>query len=150
MCCDISHDCKSFFGILLKCMKLRIRGNSIRFRLTKSDIAQFADTGKVGEIVEFGVTEQGLSYQLYATPDAETIQATYNDNCLRVSVPKREAEKWINSDQVGIETKQPLGPERSLRILIEKDFACLTERTDEDETDAFPNPLANSKQGAVC
>src|SRR5688572_1552853 len=131
-------------------MKLRIRGNSIRLRLTKSEIDQFADTGIVEEIVEFGLTEPGLGYQLHATIDGEIIRAQFVDNCVRVLVPKREAENWINSDQVGIETVQQLGTDRFLRILIEKDFACLTERIDEDETDAFPNPLVNGTKRAVC
>jgi hypothetical protein len=131
-------------------MKLRIRGNSIRLRLTKSEIDQFADTGIVEEIVEFGFTEPGLSYQLHATLDGEIMRAQFVDNCIRVSVPKREAENWINSDRVGIETVQHLGTDRSLRILIEKDFACRTERIDEDGTDAFPNPLANSTKSPVC
>jgi hypothetical protein len=123
-------------------MKLRIRGNSIRLRLTQSEIAQFAKTGELEEIVEFGSAKPVLIYKLLAASDDEPIRAQYEDNCLHVLVPKKDAENWINSEQVGIEAMQPLGDDRSLRILIEKDFACLTERADEDETDAFPNPIA--------
>ena len=129
-------------------MKLRIRGDSIRLRLTESEIAQLGDTGKVDEMVEFGSMQPGLSYQLHAT-NVDTIHARFEDNCVRVSVPKDAAEGWMHSDQVGIEGSQPLGDGRFLRILIEKDFACLTERLNEDETDAFPNPFANSMQSAV-
>ena len=104
-------------------MKLRIRGNSIRLRLTKTEIVQFADTGRVEEIVEFGFSQTALSYHLYTTTDAEVIRAKFEDNCLYVSVPKRDAENWINSEKVGIEAGQPLGDNRYLRILLEKDFA---------------------------
>ena len=127
-------------------MKLRIRGNSIRLRLTKTEIVQFADTGRVEETVEFGLSQTALSYQLYTTSDAETIRAKFEDNCLYILVPKPDAENWINSEKVGIEAGQPLGDNKYLRLLLEKDFACLTDRTDEDETDAFPNPLANGKR----
>ena len=126
-------------------MKLRIRGNSIRLRLTKTEIVQFANTGKVEEMVEFGFPQTALRYQLYTTTDTEVIRAKFEDNCLYVSVPKRDAENWINSEKAGIEAGQPLGDNKYLRLLLEKDFACLTDRTDEDETDAFPNPLANGK-----
>ena len=52
------------------------------------------------------------------------------------------AESWINSEQVGIEGAQQLDDSKTLRILVEKDFACLIEREDEDETDTFSNPRA--------
>ena len=126
-------------------MKLRIRGNSIRLRLTQTEIVQFANTGRVEETVEFGFPQTALSYQLCTTFDTETIRAKFEDNCLYISVPKRDAEIWINSEEDGIEAGQPLGDNKYLRILLEKDFACLTDRADEDETDAFPNPLANGK-----
>ena len=131
-------------------MKLRIRGNSIRLRLTKTEIVQFADTGRVEEMVEFGYLQTALSYQLCTTSDAETMRAKFEDNCLYILVPKPDAENWIKSEKVGIEARQPLGDNKYLRILLEKDFACLTDRTDEDETDAFPNPLANSKHALNC
>ncbi len=126
-------------------MKLRIRGNSIRLRLTRSEVAQFAETGRVEETVGFGVAKPGLGYQLYAAADDETIRAQFEDNCLSISIPVSIAESWINSGQIGIEAVQPLGDNISLRILVEKDFACVTERSGEDETDAFTNPLTGSK-----
>lgn len=123
-----------------------MRGNSIRLRLTKSEAAQFEKTGKVEEIVEFGVAKPGLGYRLHTSADDETMRAKFEDNCLCVSVPIRDAENWINSEQVGIETVQPLGDARSLRIMVEKDFACFTDdRADEDETGSFLNPFAAGK-----
>jgi hypothetical protein len=35
---------------------------------------------------------------------------------------------------------QPAAQDAELRIVIEKDFACLTVREGEDESDNFPNP----------
>ena len=48
---------------------------------------------------------------------------------------------WASSDQVGIEGEQVIDNQTSLRILIEKDFACI-DATDEQNADTFPNPLA--------
>jgi hypothetical protein len=33
-----------------------------------------------------------------------------------------------------------VGDGKTLRILVEKDFACLTKPPHEDDADAFPNP----------
>jgi hypothetical protein len=35
---------------------------------------------------------------------------------------------------------QPAAADAELRIVVEKDFACLTAREGEDESDNFPNP----------
>ena len=40
---------------------------------------------------------------------------------------------------------QDVGGDEPLRILVEKDFACLVEREGEDDSDAFPHP-----DGGAC
>ena len=137
---------KNYKGYYFECMKLRIRGNSIRLRLTKSEVVQFDKTGKVEEIVEFGFEKKYLGYQLHRSTDDERIGAKFEDNLLCISVSKKEADNWLNSDRVGIEAMQRIGGGRSLRILVEKDFACLTPRAHEDESDAFSHPLAADTQ----
>ena len=44
-------------------MKLRIRGNSLRIRLTKSEISRLQDGAKVEETISFA-TEQKLIYEI--------------------------------------------------------------------------------------
>ena len=41
---------------------------------------------------------------------------------------------------MGIAAEQPVADGVVLRVLVEKDFACLTVREGEDDEDAFPNP----------
>ena len=128
-------------------MKLRIQGNSVRLRLTKSEVTQIGEKGRVEETVEFGLEpSQKLIYALETTAILENLRATFEDNCLRVFVPGNQAEQWANSNRVGIEFEQPLRNDKFLRILIEKDFACLDERLGEDQSDAFPHPL----EGKAC
>ena len=141
---------QGWFDDIIGNMKLRMRGNSIRLRLTRSEAAQFAETGSVTETIEFGVMEPELSYQLLAARDGAMMSAQFIDNNLRVWIPKNDAENWINSDQVGIEASQELGKDKILRILVEKDFACLSERTGEDESDAFPNPFISETLELGC
>jgi hypothetical protein len=49
--------------------------------------------------------------------------------------------QWATSEQVSIEANEALDDGDSLKILVEKDFACLAPREDEDETDMYPHPL---------
>jgi Family of unknown function (DUF7009) len=60
---------------------------------------------------------------------------------LIVQVPTEAVIRWASSDQIGIESEQPVAHQAHLRILIEKDFACI-DGTDEENVDTFPNPLA--------
>lgn len=109
-------------------MKLRIRGNFIRLRLTPAEIARLRDAGKVEETVEFG--RSSFVYTL-ETAETESARASFDASRLLVSIPRRQASAWADSDEVGIETVQPNGSEKGLRILIEKDFACRHKETSE-------------------
>jgi hypothetical protein len=126
-------------------MKLRIRRNSIRLRLTKSEVEHLGDTGNVEDAVVFGAATPGFRYELRTASDYDTTRAKFDENCLSISIPSEEARSWIDSEQIGIEAMQPIGDNKFLRILVEKDFACLTERVGEDDTDAFPNPFVHGK-----
>ena len=126
-------------------MKLRIRGSSIRLRLTKSEVLVLGESGKVEDAVAFGAATPEFHYELRTVIDDDRVRAKFQANCLSISIPASEAKNWITSEQVSIEEMQPIDENRFLRILVEKDFACLTERNGEDDTNAFPNPLVEAK-----
>ena len=118
-------------------MKLRIRGNSIRLRLTRSEVDRFAADGRVEESVHFGMGKPDFRYVLESLPGTATgAYAEFTNNTILVFVPEEQAGIWVATDQVGIESSEGSVP----RVLIEKDFACLKERPGETEDDAFPNP----------
>ncbi len=119
-------------------MKLRIRGDSIRLRLTQSEVKQLADAGRVEESTHFGPDER-FTYAIVTSGNAH-VEAKLEARTIEVSVPAATARAWATSDSVGIEGSRDLGDGKALRILVEKDFACLTERPHEDDADAFPNP----------
>lgn len=119
-------------------MKLRLRGNSLRLRLTQGEVNDLVRCGSVEEKTAFG-PEALLSYAI-ALGDAPSVSASFEAGAIRVTVPRAEARAWATSDRVGIEADQATFGGASLRVLIEKDFACLKARTGEDERDAFPNP----------
>jgi hypothetical protein len=120
-------------------MKLRIRGNSIRLRLTQSEVLELAANGCVQSATSFGDGE--LRYGIASIGDGERMSAAFRDNEITIYAPAIAVSEWANSEQVGIEAAQTI-KEGKLHILIEKDFACLKPRHGEDDADTFANPLA--------
>jgi hypothetical protein len=120
-------------------MKLRVRGNSLRLRLSRREVAQVARGEAVRETTAFSPVSR-LEYVLETTDDRE-LGARFEDGLVRVGIPGSMAREWASSSMVSLKAEQPVGNE-SLRILIEKDFTCLKprEHESEDESDLFPNP----------
>jgi hypothetical protein len=118
-------------------MKLRIRGDSIRLRLTQAEVGALAEGRRVEEVTGFAPGQE-LAYAIVV--GGATVGATLSGSRIEIAVPTNVAKDWTSSDSVGIEATQEIGGGRALRILIEKDFACLTKRPHEDDSDAFPNP----------
>lgn len=127
-------------------MKIRIKGNSIRFRLTQSETVKFDVGEKIEEKIEFGTKEnQCLTFSLISEHHAEEISADQKHNQISVIVPRQIVEYWAQSEQVGISHQQFLSADKMLQILIEKDFTCLVPRRNEDESDNFPHPKESEK-----
>jgi hypothetical protein len=122
-------------------MKLRLKNNSIRLRLTKSETGRLAETGSVEEAIEFGLEpHRQFIYALEVNSETNDIRAALDENRLTVSVPPAQAAEWVGTELVGLTAKQSIGAGKFLSVLIEKDFACLEPRAGEDEDDAFPHP----------
>jgi len=116
-------------------MKLRIRGNSLRLRLSQSEVTALVEDGKVEDAISFGGPR--LVYALHLANDLKEIGATFVESRILVAVPGDRGRRWAESDDVGIEHD-----DGTLRILVEKDFACLRPREGEGDEDAFPHPKA--------
>jgi hypothetical protein len=126
-------------------MKMRVRGNSIRLRLTQSEVQRFAATGRVEETICFGVEpENCLIYALQSSIATETTNAKFQANQIVVFVPEALGQRWADTDEIGLHAEQNLGGGKRLRLLIEKDFACAERREGEDDSDAFPHPPENT------
>ena len=126
-------------------MKLRLQFNSIRLRLKRGEVERFTSTGRVEEYICSGSDlAQVFYYVLEATDAVSSPRAAVGPGSVVVQVPAAEAVKWASTDQVGIEGEQATDSQASLRILIEKDFACI-DGTDEQNADTFPNPLGGKR-----
>ena len=126
-------------------MKLRIKGPSLRVRLTQGEVRALADGGRIEEHVPFGGGVK-LTYRLRRDAAATQISASFAGGVLEIRVPEAMARDWCASQEVTLAGTQQAAPE-ALRITVEKDFACLAPRTGEDESDNFPHPETGAK---VC
>ncbi len=129
-----------FFHETRTLMKLRIKGNSIRLRLTQSEIRQVGAGQPVREEVLFGTGH--FAYALVPDPAIGAMDARFRDGELEVRLPAAQAARWAHTEQVGLEERVAGRPGAPLHLLIEKDFQCLHKRPDEDESDHFRNPAA--------
>ena len=120
-------------------MKLRIKGNSIRLRLLKSEVDRFAAEGRVSERTWFGANS--LNYTLAVAPDAERVYAEFGGGEICVFVPASQARDWATGDDVGFQAEQPVGDGLILSLLVEKDFVCVGRPDDPDRHDAFTAPV---------
>ena len=120
-------------------MKTRFRGQSVRLRLGRSEVAA---VGR-GEAVEDVTTlTPSRRFAIVLRPGGETIGVAFDDGELIVRVPARRLRDWAESDAVGLSVDVNAGDAPPLRLLIEKDFVCLDSADAEDNADAFPNPAA--------
>jgi len=126
-------------------MKLRIKGNSLRFRISPTEMARLLEEGRIVETVYFGLKEEArLTYALEQARQAAKITARYARQEITVEIPAASVRAWSESQEVGLygESETQAGV---LELAIEKDFACLDE-TGASNADTYPNP----KQGAAC
>ncbi len=118
-------------------MKIRIKGNSVRFRLTKTEVETFSKTGSYAEITHF--KSKALTYALIAKDGITELEADFVDNTITIYFPKSEQEGWAASNQVGFSNSVDWNDSSALSLLVEKDFTCL-DNTVEDQSDNYPNP----------
>lgn len=82
-----------------------------------------------------------LTYILQRSAEAKGLEASWKEDTLTVFVPDSAAETWTTSEEISLRGEVTLDSGDSLKLLVEKDFACL-DNTEEDQSDNYPNPHA--------
>lgn len=113
-------------------MKLRVRGSTLRLRLTKPEVDALVTKGLVEEFAEFPANAR-LRYAVAV--EGAKVSASFDSSGVVIRIPRAEADRWRDSDEVGIE-----GTDGPTRILVEKDWACVQPRSDEDPAVMYENP----------
>jgi hypothetical protein len=127
-------------------MKLRIKGNSLRLRISRSEVANLLKGDRLEETIHFAPQANAkFTYAVEQTASMSALSIQYAVNNVTVLIPADQANAWCVSEQIGIAESLSTGSFGVLEVLIEKDFACL-DRSDEENEDTFPNPNA----GTTC
>jgi hypothetical protein len=125
-------------------MKLRIKGGSIRLRVSPSEMKRLLSTGRIEDTIYFGPEpEAKLTYALEQSATNEEMTVRYRPQEVTVVIPTESARAWAEGEEVGVYGAIDLASGQ-LTVVVEKDFACLDRQ--EGNEDTFPNP----KGAEVC
>ncbi len=124
-------------------MKLRIRDNAVRLRLTRGEVDTLRDKGVVTATTGFP-GGRSFQYRVESSPANVTPAAFFSNNTIAVRLPETAVLAWATTEQVSLSGEQVLDDGDTLMVLVEKDFVCLTPREGEDESDMFPHPQAGN------
>ena len=116
-------------------------------RLTRTEVDSLRDDGVVQSRAAFPGGRE-LRYEVESSPASVSPGAFLSNSTVTVRLPESVVRAWASSDQVSIDGEVQHSNGEVLRILVEKDFACLAPREGEDESDMFPHPSADSEEGA--
>ena len=121
-------------------MKVRIQGNSFRFRLKQPEVDRLIAEGSVTETVEFGAAAGcALSFVLQVTQQ-ENFSVAFQSDSVVFSVPAAISNKWISTNSTGFEDWIDTGFDRKIKLLVEKDFRCM-EACAEENAGSYEQPF---------
>jgi hypothetical protein len=125
-------------------MKLRLDEHSVRLRLSKSDIETLDNQGSVRTFTALpGGT---LEYCIETGTNLERTECILTGSALKVLLPVTQAEKWTNSEDVGIYASLPAGIDgKEVQIILEKDFPCKHGNTG-NQSDRFDDLASQQKK----
>ncbi len=115
-------------------MKIRIKDDTVRFRLSEPEVNRLA----AGDPVKSQTHFPGNILQVEILP-AITTDIHFANNTILLKMDKIVIAEWATTDRVSVELNLAGSSGRTLGVLIEKDFKCLT-RDPEEEKDLYPNP----------
>src|ERR1700722_20230162 len=120
-------------------MKLRVKGNSLRLRVSPSEMARLLEERRIEETIRFAPqVDAKLTYALEHAATEEAISVRYQPQQVTIVLSTQRARSWAEGEDVGVSGTVRVGSDE-LELLVEKDFACL-DGTDEDNKDTFANP----------
>ena len=127
-------------------MKLRLKGSTLRLRVTRSELVRLQAGQRIEETVLFpNSSDASLRYTLEVGSHSQPVQVAMLSYQIVVSISEDQLTSWSGEHQVGIYASLPVSEETNLEVAIEKDFACL-DLSDRDNQDTFANPMA----GKTC
>ena len=132
-------------------MKLRIHGDSIRLRLNRREVAEFAAAGRLEQVCHYGPgADDRLVYALGASESVKNPTIRFTGQAVSVILPRTLALSWTSTDKVQVSAAIPLAAGSCFTILVEKEFRRLHGAN--NDPDLYPNPLESElrQETRVC
>ncbi len=125
-------------------MKLRMKDNSLRIRITQSELNRLTHEGEIKACTRLGPDPtQVFHYGLRLDEKQKELGVNYHCNVLMVTITASMMAEWKEDDKVGFDAAFDIGDGAYLQIVIEKDFKCLHPgKNREPELDNYPHPMA--------
>jgi hypothetical protein len=118
-------------------MKLRIRGNSIRIRLSRTEVENFGKNGYLEDRTDFG--NSSFRYALKSKEGISALDASFALGKITMYVPSNTATGWASNETISYDNTVQLPDGKQLYLLLEKDFKCI-DNANEDQSDNYENP----------
>lgn len=119
-------------------MKIRIKDNSIRLRLTKTDVDDLRSKKIIHSETVISSSEL-FKYSLDVSSEIKNISARFKNGKITVSITAEMAHILTETNEITVKGEQENGADEKLFLLIEKDMQCLDESA-EDQSDMYENP----------
>ena len=108
-------------------MKLRIKGNSLRLRVSRSELARFQAGDRIEETIHFtAAPEATLTYALESALRPSPVTVRYGSREVTVILSKDRARIWGEQSEVGVYTTLDMGPQVHLRSWWRRTSPALT------------------------
>jgi hypothetical protein len=121
-------------------MKLRLLDDSIRLRLSRDEVIAADERGLVEGRTRFPDGSM-FKFALETLRNSSNPSASFDSDRLVVKLPAPQISAWAKDDTaVSLHGELALSGGGQLKVLVEKDFECVSPRGDEDQSNLFRNP----------
>jgi hypothetical protein len=121
-------------------MKIRIQGNSLRFRLKQYEVESFKEKNTIQETIRFGSDAKDQLQFILCLGEGSQFSLEQNGTLIQLNIPEAIARDWTLTNMVGFEETITTTKGEEIRILVEKDFKCL-DGSEEENIGSYPNPM---------
>lgn len=107
-------------------MKLNVNGNSLTFRITRSEARTLQEAGRIDGMVNFTADHAGgVIYALEHANVPDSAVLTYEPREISIRLPAVKLDDWIQSDEKLFYAMVDLGTRGTIDVFIAKDYEIL-------------------------
>ena len=114
----------------------------MRFRLKRPEVQLFSQQQCITEALEFGAAPNDQIRFVLERANNDQFAIMFQEHTIILQVPQQLVQEWTLTDLVGFEEEIETAKGKTIKVLVEKDFACL-DKNDEENEGTYANPKAD-------